>query len=65
MPMGDKVSSLKDYQETCRLTAKKFDMSEIALDARFAALARGKDEQFLSMLKNHMLMNWLVARHLL
>jgi hypothetical protein len=31
------------------------DMSEIALDARFAALARGKDEQFLSMLKNHLI----------
>jgi len=28
-----------------------FDMSEIALDARFVALARSKDEQFLSMLK--------------
>jgi uncharacterized cupredoxin-like copper-binding protein len=28
-------------------------MSEIALNAHFVALARGKDEQFLSMLKNH------------
>ena len=33
-------------------------MSEIALDANFVALARGKDEQFLSMLKNHMLVEW-------
>ena len=56
-------------------------MSEIALNAHFIALARGKDEQFLSttkskilcaielrsicMLKNHMLRNWLVTPHLL
>jgi len=26
--MGDKVSSLKDYQEMCKLTAKKFDNPE-------------------------------------
>jgi len=36
-------------------------MSEIALDKNCVALSRNKDEQFLSMLKNHMLLDWLVA----
>lgn len=36
-------------------------MSEIALDPIFIALAQGKYEQFLSMLKNHMLVE--VARN--
>ncbi len=30
-------------------------MSEIALDARYVASARSKDEQFLSMFKNHLI----------